>query len=401
MDTTPPKDHGLPPKGPQSWLRDISGKGNPLLRTSSSSTLPVFFDRDGRVGPTALWLKEPHVLAALSSDGNVEEAKEAELARAAQAALEIAQVRGERSRKIIPRFLICVVVQSTRLNTLAHSASQAASRELLNDLHHVTRSLGFWDTKLHDTSRGLWWFMLLRTGPAHFFGEVLKWGCDIVSVCTSTFSGSKTGKLDHIRTQKRKTSSPIFQIDAKVRALSAMQFGLATAVGEVHRNAGVVAAAWGTSAEKFDNESLRSMLSDSLHDLLGSLEGVSASKATLPSGASQEALHEAHSGKVPQSPLSKAVNTEFTARKSTRKQHEEYRTPSPVFMKTPEASSASGSLAEEGFADVWRLVNLLKDEGTKASLSAKKILAAHTMPEKWQRRWVLYGALASAVGEFH
>jgi nuclear-control-of-ATPase protein 2 len=188
--------------------------------------------------------------------------------------------------------------------------------------------------------------MLLRTGPSHFFGEVLKWGRDIVSVCTSTFSGSKTGKLDPIRTQKRKTSSPIFQIDAKVRALSAMQFGLATAVGEVHRNAGVVAAAWGTSAEKFDNESLRSMLSDSLHDLLGSLEGVSASKATLPSGASQDALHEAHSGKVPQSPLSKAVNTEFTARKSARKQHDEYRTPSPVFMKTPEASSASGSLAE-------------------------------------------------------
>ena len=63
--------------------------------------------------------------------------------------------------------------------------------------------------------------MLLRTGPSHFFGEVLKWGRDIVSVCTSTFSGSKTGKLDPIRTQKRKTSSPIFQIDAKVRALSA------------------------------------------------------------------------------------------------------------------------------------------------------------------------------------
>ena len=46
-------------------------------------------------------------------------------------------------------------------------------------------------------------------------------------------------------------------------------------------------------------------------------------------------------------------------------------------------------------------MNLLKDEGTKASLSAKNILAAHKMPEKWQRRWVLYGALASAVGEFH
>ena len=86
-----------------------------MLRTSSSSTLPVFFDREGRVGPTALWLKEPHVLAALSSDGNVEEAKEAELARAAQAALEIAPGTRREVAKDYSSFSHCVVVQSTRL----------------------------------------------------------------------------------------------------------------------------------------------------------------------------------------------------------------------------------------------------------------------------------------------
>ena len=47
-------------------------------------------------GPTAFWLKEPHALAALNSEGVEEETREAELARAAQAALEVAQVRRPR-----------------------------------------------------------------------------------------------------------------------------------------------------------------------------------------------------------------------------------------------------------------------------------------------------------------
>ena len=51
-----------------------------------------FFDRDGRVGPTALWLKEPHSLTALSMERSEQDARESELARAAQVALEIAQV---------------------------------------------------------------------------------------------------------------------------------------------------------------------------------------------------------------------------------------------------------------------------------------------------------------------
>ena len=62
-----------------------------LGRTSDvSGTLPVFFD--GRVGPSTLWWKESHAFAAHGLEDGEQEAEEAELTRAAQAALEIAQV---------------------------------------------------------------------------------------------------------------------------------------------------------------------------------------------------------------------------------------------------------------------------------------------------------------------
>ena len=57
-----------------------------------SGTLPVFFD--GRVGPSTLWWKESHAFAARGVEDGEQEAEEAELTRAAQAALEIAQVSG-------------------------------------------------------------------------------------------------------------------------------------------------------------------------------------------------------------------------------------------------------------------------------------------------------------------
>ena len=101
METTNFKDDEEAPNGSQSWLRDLWSQKNttqtPLARTMSGSrtTLPGFFDRE-RVGPTAFWLKEPHALAALNSEGVEEETREAELARAAQAALEVAQVRRPR-----------------------------------------------------------------------------------------------------------------------------------------------------------------------------------------------------------------------------------------------------------------------------------------------------------------
>ena len=100
METRNVNDDEEAPKGSQSWLRELWSQKNtttqtPLARTMSGSmtTLPVFFDRTTSVGSTAFWLKEPHALAALNSEGSEQETKEAELARAAQAALEVAQVR--------------------------------------------------------------------------------------------------------------------------------------------------------------------------------------------------------------------------------------------------------------------------------------------------------------------
>lgn len=103
----PKGNEGVPMRGSgsQSWLRDLwtsqRGFQTPLGRTSGASgTLPVFFD--GRVGPSALWWKEPHEFAAYSSEDDGQEAEEAELARAAQAALEIAQVSSKHQGGVPP-----------------------------------------------------------------------------------------------------------------------------------------------------------------------------------------------------------------------------------------------------------------------------------------------------------
>ena len=118
METRNINDDEEAPKGSQSWLRDLWSQKNttaqtPLARTMSGSrtTLPVFFDRTTSVGSTAFWLKEPHALAALNSEGAEQETKEAELARAAQAALEVAQVRRPR-RETVPlrKNMSCLVV---------------------------------------------------------------------------------------------------------------------------------------------------------------------------------------------------------------------------------------------------------------------------------------------------
>lgn len=101
----PKGNEGAPMRGSgsQSWLRDLwtsqRGFQTPLGRTSGAGgTLPVFFD--GRVGPSALWWKEPHEFAAYSSEDGGQEAEEAELARASQAALEIAQVSSKHEGRV-------------------------------------------------------------------------------------------------------------------------------------------------------------------------------------------------------------------------------------------------------------------------------------------------------------
>jgi nuclear-control-of-ATPase protein 2 len=53
---------------------------------------------------------------------------------------------------------------------------------------------------------------------------------------------------------------------------------------------------------------------------------------------------------------------------------------------------------QDGNDDIWQLVHLLECEGSRASSSAKNIIAANTKPGKWKRRWILYSLLASAAG---
>lgn len=260
---------------------------------------------------------------------------------------------------------------------------QAASRELLNDLHNVTRSLGFWETKLHDTPRSLWWFLLLKTGPRHFIGDVFhacKSGLQVVvEACSSTVPGRSPKKERLPLTSKR--MSPHLRVDEKVRALSAIQFSLASAVGEVHRHAGIVAAAWGNA--NMDSEHLRNLLHNELHGLLDTLQEVSTPKAT-------QNRSKLTSPKMAQSPLSRAVNTEFTPR------------PSPLGdeKKTKDGLPRVRAKVQvpEEVEDIWKIVQSLEVEGSRASARAKAVILANEQPQKWKRRWVLYSALSSALG---
>jgi len=369
MDTSSSKD-GEGANNKQPRIRDPWSQGMkqnfPTQRGfSGSSTLPVFFDRTGQV---ALWWKDAYSFTAASSpDGFGQEAEEAELARAAHAALEIAQ---------------------------------AASRELLNDLHNVTKSLGFWETKLHDSSSGLWWYLLLQTGPGHLFGEVYRGFQDVVSVASSTLGRSRSHQLSLYR--KLPTASPHAIVDGKVRTLTAMQVSLATAVGEVHRHAGTVATTWGSSAEGFEVEHLRGMLNDSVHGLLITLQGVSLSKSAMPSGASFNPLP----GTVPSSPLSKAVKTEFSRKPSnlnpgnTTKTQVETKSDSDKNQRPPDEIDVGASV-RKGIDDIWQHVHLLECEGSRASSSAKAVIAANSKPLTWQHRWVPYAALATGFGTKH
>jgi nuclear-control-of-ATPase protein 2 len=254
----------------------------------------------------------------------------------------------------------------------------------------VTKSLGFWETKLHDTHGKIWWFLLLQTGPGHFVGELYRGLQDLLSVCSSTLRRSKARQLPPMKLPR---TSPHLVVDGKVRALSALQFSLCVAVGEVHRYAGIVAAAWGSSADSRNTAYLRATLHDALDGLIITLQGVSMSKSLLPSSESQQILQEGRlSQTVPRSPLSKAVNTEFSRH--------------PGFVRTPvmDARKSDPILeineddAMEGNDGIWQLVHLLECEGSKASSSAKTVIAANAKPQKWQCRWVSYSALATAFG---
>ena len=242
---------------------------------------------------------------------------------------------------------------------------------------------------MHDTPRGLWWFLLLQMGPGYFFTELFRVSRNLIAALSSTVSRSPRNETRRLSTSStsKTSASPHLRVDIKVRALSAMQFSLASAVGEVHRHAGNVATAWGS--ERIDTDSLRALLHDALNGLLSTLKSVSASKSVLPPAAGREGTRQ----KMAQSPLSKAVNTEFTSR------------PSPLGDGKPNAlprlrstSESTAPINEEGIEAIWQLVHLLEVEGSRASSSAKAVIAANSKPHRRQRRWIIYAALSSAFG---
>ena len=170
-----------------------------------------------------------------------------------------------------------------------------------------------------------------------------------------------------------------------------MQFNLASAVGEVHRHAGIVATAWGNT--NMDSEHLRSLLHEELHGLMGTLQEVSTSKST------KNTSGQITSPKMAQSPLSKAVNTEFTPRPSPLGAEKAHSGLPHVKAKAHSRSSSNGeSSVPEEIEDIWKLVHALEVEGSRASAKAKAVILGNEKPLKWQRRWVIYSALSSAIG---
>lgn len=210
----------------------------------------------------------------------------------------------------------------------------------------------------------------------------------VFSACSSTISARSPKKLNQELTSMSR--SPHLHVDEKVRALSAMQFSLASAVGEVHRHAGIVATAWGNA--NMDSEHLRSLLHEELHGLMGTLQDVSTSKST------KNTSGQITSPKMAQSPLSKAVNTEFTPRPSPLGAEKTHNGLAHVKAKSHSRSSSNGESVPEEIEDIWKLVHALEVEGSRASAKAKAVILANEKPLKWQRRWVIYSALSSAIG---
>jgi len=95
------------------------------------------------------------------------------------------------------------------------------------------------------------------------------------------------------RQRRRVQAAPHLRIDTKVRALSTVQFNLASAVGEVHRHAGLVAAAWSNSnSERFEAGYLQRTLHESLEGLLKTMQTVSQSKSSVPGSSSRHTTQQ-------------------------------------------------------------------------------------------------------------
>ena len=202
--------------------------------------LPVFFDRDGRTGASAVWWRDAFaVSAALDGDGARAEsaAEESDLGHAARAMLFFAQ---------------------------------DMSRELLSDLETATTSLSFWEL-LRDRPTGQARFLLLNTGPRNFVNLVREGSYRLFCHARASLTGKET-------TFALPSASARVIIDGRVNALSELQVALASVVGRVHHHADAVANSSYASSGSLDNsltrEETRQSIMDATDGLLECLEEI-------------------------------------------------------------------------------------------------------------------------------
>ena len=193
--------------------------------------LPVFFDKDGRTGASAVWWRDARaVTAALDGDSDAASAAEdSDLAHATRATLFFAQ---------------------------------DMSRELLYDMHVATRSLSFWEM-IRDRPNGQARFLLLSTGPRNFVAlsreGLFRFWCHARAIMTG-----KEAKF------ALPSASARVIIDGRVNALSELQVSLASVVGQVHHHADAIANSSGTGFHS--REETRRTLMEATEGLLECLE---------------------------------------------------------------------------------------------------------------------------------
>ncbi len=196
--------------------------------------LPVFFDKDGRTGASAVWWRDAFaVSAALDGDGGRAEsaAEESDLGHAARATLFFAQ---------------------------------DMSRELLYDLRVATHSLSFWEV-LRDRPRGQARFLLFNTGPRNFTNLTREGAYRFWCHARASLTG-KDAKF------ALPSASARVIIDGRVRALGELQTALASVVGRVHHHADRIANASLAGARSI--EETRQTIMDAADGLLECLDEV-------------------------------------------------------------------------------------------------------------------------------
>jgi len=371
-------------------------------KDASVKSLPVFFDKDGRTGASAVWWRDAFAAsAALDGDASAERAAEdSDLGHAARATLFFAQ---------------------------------DISRELLVDLHVATRSLNFWE-HVRDRRRGQARFLLTQTGPRNF----LCFTRDGAHRFWCHLSAAISGKPARFALPN---ASARVIIDGRVNALAELQMSLASVVGQVHHHADEIANAVGTMHSR---EHTRSTLMAATNGLLECLEQLSkysseskakvgdlqrvVSTVTIMGGESPKLLSKALRGfpgtrqrdfmpDLPEpTPRSPRASVDMT---SPRGDGEPRRPPSRLQrLASMDLTKIEGEVTHRFRQQIrvdgeylplprvndtlWQALKRVEAEWTVVRDASHEALVLHAKPSKHVRRWMLYavGGSVLAVGAY-